>query len=45
MQAGDVQVTQADVSDLELDVGFRPATTVETGVQRFVEWFRQYYRR
>ncbi len=45
MQAGDVQATQADVSDLERDVGFRPATTVETGVQRFVEWFRQYYRR
>ncbi len=45
MQAGDVQATQADVSDLERDVGFRPTTTVETGVQRFVEWFLQYYRR
>jgi len=44
MQPGDVQATQADVSDLERDVGFRPATTVETGVQRFVEWYRQYYR-
>jgi len=45
MQPGDVQATQADVSDLERDVGFRPATTVETGVQRFVEWYRQYYGR
>jgi len=44
MQAGDVRATIADVSDLERDVGFRPATTVETGVQRFVEWYRQYYR-
>lgn len=43
MQAGDVPATLADVSDLERDVGFRPATTVETGVRRFVEWYRQYY--
>ncbi len=44
MQAGDVQATAADVGDLERDVGFRPATVVETGVRRFVEWYRQYYR-
>lgn len=44
MQPGDVQATTADVADLERDVGFRPATTVETGVRNFVEWYRQYYR-
>ena len=44
MQAGDVQATIADVSDLERDVGFRPATSVETGVRNFVAWYRQYYR-
>lgn len=44
MQPGDVQATIADVSDLERDVGFRPRTTVEEGVRRFVEWYREYYR-
>lgn len=43
MQLGDVQKTSADVSDLERDVGFRPATPVEEGVRRFVEWYREYY--
>ena len=44
MQAGDVPATYADVSDLVEDVGFQPATPIETGIQRFVEWYRQYYR-
>lgn len=44
MQLGDVQKTSADVSDLERDVGFRPATPVAEGVRRFVEWYREYYR-
>jgi UDP-glucuronate 4-epimerase len=44
MQAGDVRATSADVSELERDVGFRPATTVEEGVKRFVDWYRQYYK-
>ena len=43
MQPGDVRATVADVSDLERDVGFRPRTTVEEGVRRFVEWYRDYY--
>jgi UDP-glucuronate 4-epimerase len=43
MQPGDVQHTFADVSDLERDTGFRPETPVETGVARFVEWYRDYY--
>jgi UDP-glucuronate 4-epimerase len=43
MQPGDVPATYADVSGLEAAVGFRPATSVETGVARFVEWYRAYY--
>jgi UDP-glucuronate 4-epimerase len=44
MQAGDVRATIADVSALERVTGFRPATSVETGVARFVEWYRSYYK-
>lgn len=43
MQQGDVPATTADVSDLEAAVGFRPRTSVETGIARFVEWYRNYY--
>ena len=43
MQAGDVPATYADIDDLARDVGFRPATPLETGIRRFVEWFRDYY--
>ena len=44
MQPGDVPSTMADVTDLELATGFRPRTTVEEGVARFVKWYREYYR-
>jgi UDP-glucuronate 4-epimerase len=44
MQAGDVVATHADTSALESVTGFRPATPVEEGVRRFVEWYREYYR-
>lgn len=43
MQAGDVPDTFADVEDLVRDVGFKPATSVEDGVRRFVEWYVEYY--
>ena len=43
MQAGDVPVTCADVDDLMRDVGFKPATSVEEGIRRFVAWYREYY--
>jgi UDP-glucuronate 4-epimerase len=43
MQPGDVPATYADVSDLARDVGFNPATPIETGMQRFVEWYRSFY--
>jgi UDP-glucuronate 4-epimerase len=44
MQAGDVPDTFADVEDLVRDVGYRPATPVEVGVRRFVDWYRSYYQ-
>ena len=43
MQAGDVPVTCADVTDLMHDMGFRPTTPIETGIARFVEWYEAYY--
>ena len=44
MQPGDVPDTYADVKDLVDDVAYRPATPVEVGVERFVNWYRDYYR-
>jgi UDP-glucuronate 4-epimerase len=44
LQAGDVPDTYADVEDLVRDVGYRPATPVEVGVRKFVDWYRNYYR-
>jgi UDP-glucuronate 4-epimerase len=44
MQDGDVPATSANTESLEQAVGFRPDTTVETGIARFVEWYRQYYK-
>ncbi|WP_437188508.1 NAD-dependent epimerase [Planctomicrobium sp. SH668] len=44
MQAGDVVATWADVDDLIADVGYSPSTPIEVGVERFVEWYREYYR-
>jgi UDP-glucuronate 4-epimerase len=43
IQPGDVPSTSADVSELERAVGFRPRTTVDEGIRRFVEWYRQFY--
>jgi UDP-glucuronate 4-epimerase len=44
LQPGDVPETCADVEDLMQDVGFRPDTPVTTGIVRFVEWYRSYYK-
>ncbi|MBU5615105.1 NAD-dependent epimerase [Geomonas azotofigens] len=43
IQAGDVPATYADVDDLMRDVGFRPATSIEDGISRFVAWYREFY--
>jgi UDP-glucuronate 4-epimerase len=44
MQPGDVPATYADIAELSAATGFEPATTVEDGVQRFVDWYRSYFR-
>ena len=43
MQPGDVSSTHADVSDLQNAVGYRPDTPLEEGIQRFVNWYCDYY--
>lgn len=44
MQPGDVYQTYADVTDLMKDYDFKPSTTIEEGLGRFVEWYRGYYK-
>lgn len=44
LQPGDVPETFADIAALESAVGFHPKTTIETGISRFVEWYRSYHR-
>ena len=43
MQPGDVPATYADVDALVRDAGFKPSTSIEDGIQRFVEWYRAFY--
>ncbi len=43
MQPGDVPATWADVHDLERDVGYRPSTPLDEGIERFVRWYRSYH--
>ena len=43
LQPGDVPDTYADVETLISDVGYRPCTPIETGIERFVDWYRSYY--
>jgi len=44
MQPGDIPIAFSDVEDLMNDVGFRPCTAVEDGVQQFIDWYRKYYK-
>ena len=44
MQKGDVPATYADIDDLMRDVGFKPDTSIETGISNFVQWYREYYK-
>lgn len=43
MQPGDVPATYADVDELIQDVGFKPNTSIEEGMQKFIEWYSNYY--
>lgn len=44
MQPGDVYRTYADISELEKDFGFKPQTDIRTGLKRFAEWYKEYYK-
>ncbi len=43
LQAGDLPASSADVAELSRDVGFEPATPIESGIKSFVDWYRGYY--
>jgi UDP-glucuronate 4-epimerase len=43
MQMGDVEQTFADIDALSVDVGFRPSTPIDEGIEKFVRWYRHYY--
>lgn len=43
LQPGDVPDTYANIDDLVEDIGFKPATTVEQGIEKFVDWYKEYY--
>ena len=44
MQKGDVLETYADIDDLMRDTGFKPETSIEVGLSRFIEWYCEYYK-
>ena len=44
MQPGDVQETFADISAIEHDHDFEPRTTIDEGIPRFVDWYREYHK-
>lgn len=44
LQPGDVPITFADIDDLKRDTGFKPETSIQEGIEKFVEWYRQYYK-
>ena len=43
MQPGDVLETVADIGAIERDLGYRPTTTIDVGIPRFVEWYKEYH--
>ena len=43
MQAGEVLQTYADAADLTRDIGYRPTTSIEDGIPKFVAWYKDYY--
>ncbi len=44
MQPGDVPATYANVDDLERDFDYKPDTSIETGIEKFVRWYREYFQ-
>lgn len=44
MQAGDVPITYADVTDLQRDFGFKPSTSLRDGIRKFARWYKEFYK-
>ena len=44
MQPGDVPITYADTSALERDFGFKPSTSLRTGLRKFAQWYKEFYK-
>jgi UDP-glucuronate 4-epimerase len=44
MQPGDVHATYADTTDLARDIGFKPSTPLQDGLDRFVSWYKNYHQ-
>ncbi|MEH7121590.1 NAD-dependent epimerase [Neobacillus vireti] len=44
MQPGDVHATYANVEDLEKEIGFKPKTSINEGIAKFVDWYKEYYK-
>ncbi len=44
MQAGDVTITYSDTSDLENYIDFKPNASLETGLGKFVDWYKKFYK-
>ena len=44
MQPGDVKITSADTNSIELFTGFKPKTTIQYGVNKFINWYKDFYK-
>ena len=44
IQPGDVPATYANIDDLIKEVGFKPSTSIEEGIEKFIAWYKDYYR-
>ena len=44
MQPGDVPITFADIDELTESINFKPSTSIEVGISKFVNWFKDYYK-
>jgi UDP-glucuronate 4-epimerase len=45
MQKGDMQKTYADIEDLQREIGYKPNTSIKKGLNEFVKWYKEYYKR
>jgi UDP-glucuronate 4-epimerase len=43
IQSGDVKETYADISETEEELGFKPKTSIDEGIPKFIKWYKSYY--